>query len=63
MIQAAADQSVANAQAILDDARAKAQVEADAVKSEGAGDVASIDAQSSKNQDKAVQMVIDALSA
>ena len=50
-------------QSVLDDARSKAQSEADQVKSVGAKEVADIESKSSTNQDKAVQMVVDALAA
>lgn len=63
MIQTAADTSVAASQAILDDARNKAQAEADLVKADGAKAVASIESKSADNQAKAVQMVIDSLSS
>ena len=48
-------------QKILDAARSKGQGEADTVKSDGAKDIAAIDTNSAKNQDKAVTMVVDAL--
>ena len=57
------DASVAASQAILDDARNKAQAEADVVKADGAKAVASIESKSANNQAKAVQMVIDSLSS
>ena len=50
-------------QKILDDARAKAQGEADTVKAQGAKEVEGIESSSSSNQDKAVQMVVDALTS
>jgi vacuolar-type H+-ATPase subunit H len=50
-------------QSILDEARSKAQGEADGVKSSGAKEVAAIESNSASNQDKAVQMVVDALTS
>ena len=63
MVQNAADETVAMTQKILDDARNKAQGEADQVKATGAKEVASIESSSSKNQDSAVDMVVNALSS
>ena len=48
---------------ILDDARAKAQGEADQVKAAGAEEVEKIETNSASNQDAAVKMVVDALSS
>ena len=47
----------------FDDARAKAQGEADEVKASGAGEVSKIESNSSNNQAAAVKMVVDALSS
>jgi vacuolar-type H+-ATPase subunit H len=49
-------------QQILDDARSNAQGEADQVKAAGAKDIEAIEVNSGKNQEKAVKMVVDALS-
>ena len=48
-------------QKILDDARAKAQGEADQVKAAGAKEVAGIETSSTSNQDSAVEIVVNAL--
>lgn len=50
-------------QKILDEARAKAQGEADEVKASGAGEVSKIESNSANNQATAVKMVVDALSS
>ena len=50
-------------QKILDDARSKAQGEADQVKATGAQEVSSIESNSASHQEAAVKMVVDALSS
>jgi vacuolar-type H+-ATPase subunit H len=63
MVQSAAEDSVAMTQKILDEARDGAQAEADSVKAEGSKEVSSIQKNSSANQDKAVQMVVNGLTS
>ena len=50
-------------QKILDEARSKAQGEADQIKAAGTGEVTNIETNSASNQDAAVKMVVDALSS